>query len=149
MDNRKILTAILAVVIVAAIGYLWYLIVTPQPGDRFTEFYILNAEGNVRSYPRQVELGQTIDIIVGVVNHEGEPTSYRIDITVAGIISEKLSVEALAPEAKWEKLVNLMPQHSGQNQEVKFQLYKNVQSEPYFNDPLRLYIDVSEPGGSG
>ena len=71
-------------VIVVALGYLGYIIASPNPGEKFTEFYILNIEGEAKDYPEQVVLGEPIDIIIGVVNHEYELTSYRVDIMVNG-----------------------------------------------------------------
>ena len=148
MDNRRIITAILAVVILAALGYLCYVIVAPKSVDRFTEFYILNRYGEAGNYPRQVVLGQTVDIIVVVVNHEGETADYHINITIDGI-SREVGIDELAPEVKLKSLVSLRPQQIGEKQAVEFQLYKNGETEPYFDDPLRLYIDVLEPSKPG
>ncbi len=143
--SRKILIAILLVAIVTAVGYLGYIIANPKPGQEFSEFYILNIEGEAKDYPQQIVLGETADIIIGVVNHEYKPTSYRVDITLDGIEDREIRIDELAHGEMFQEMVSLIPQVVGEEQEVEFWLYKNGELEPYFQDPLRLYIDVIEP----
>ncbi len=143
--SRKILIAILLVAIVTAVGYLGYIIANPKPGQEFSEFYILNIEGEAKDYPQQIVLGETVDIIIGVVNHEYKPTSYRVDIIGYGIDNEEMRIDELAHGEMFQEMVSLVPQVVGEEQEVEFWLYKNGELEPYFPDPLLLYIDVVEP----
>ncbi len=161
MDSRKILSAILVVAIVAAVGYLGYIIANPKPGENFSEFYILNREGKARNYPGQVVSGESVDIIIGVVNHEYKPTSYRVDITGYGIDNKEIRIDELAHGERFQEMVSFVPQLVGEKQEVEllykngelvgeeqkveFWLYKNGELEPYFPDPLYLLIDVIEP----
>jgi len=144
VDSRKILIAILVVAIVAALGYLGYIIINPKPGANFTEFYILNREGESDNYPGQVVSGESVDIIIEIVNHEYKPTSYRVDITLDGIKDREIRIDELAHGEKFQEMVSFIPQLVGEEQEVEFWLYKNGEFEPYFQDPLRLYIDVIE-----
>ena len=145
VDSRKILIAILVVAIASAIGYLGYVIANPKPGQEFSEFYILNIEGEAKDYPQQIVLGEAVDIIIGVVNHEYKPTSYRVDITGYGIDNKEIRIDELAHGERFQEMVSFVPQFAGEEQEVEFWLYKNGELEPYFPDPLRLYIDVIEP----
>ncbi len=142
--SRKILIAILLVAIVTAVGYLGYVIASPKPGQEFSEFYILNIEGEAKDYPQQIVLGEAVDIIIGVVNHEYKPTSYRVDITLDGIDNKEIRIDELAHVEMFQEMVSFVPQLVGGEQEVEFWLYKNGELEPYFQDPLRLYIDVIE-----
>lgn len=66
----KALSLSLMVAIVAAIGYLGYVIASPKPGQEFTEFYVLDVEGKARDYPQQIVLGEPVEVIIGIVNHE-------------------------------------------------------------------------------
>jgi len=145
VDSRKILIAILVVAIVAAVGYLGYVIVSPKPGQEFSEFYILNIEGEAKDYPQQIVLGEAVDIIISVVNHEYKPTSYRVGIRGYSIDNKEMRIDELAHGEKFQEMVSFVPQLVGEEQEVEFWLYKNGELEPYFPDPLRLYIDVIEP----
>jgi len=138
----KALSISLVVVIVAALGCLGYVIAIPKPGEKFTEFYILNIEGKAENYPQQVILGEPVDIVIGVVNREYQPASYRVGITIDGVENSQVDIGTLAHEEKREKRVSFIPQVAGEKRKVEFHLYKNGEDEPYFEDPLHLYIDV-------
>ena len=145
----KILYACLALAILLAIGSLVYVIATPEEGERFTEFYILNVDGQAENYPQQVEAGEPVELIIGVVNHEYEALSYRVDIVIDGAQNKEIAIDELAHQEKWESVVSFIPQSLGEGQRVDFWLYKNTETEPCFEDPLHLYIDVTEPSPEG
>ena len=67
----RILSIILVLLILGALGTLGYVIATPKVGETFTEFYILGQEGKAADYPKELNTGQEGRVIVGVVNHEG------------------------------------------------------------------------------
>lgn len=141
----KVLVTSLVVFILVALGSLGYLIAIPKESERFTEFYILSVDGKAENYPKQVTLGETVKLIVGIINHEHEVTSYQIDVEIEGSQIKQIRSKALAHGEKWEEVVSFIPQSSGKNQKVEFWLYKDNKTEPYFKDPLHLYIDVNEP----
>ena len=130
VDSRKILIAILVVVIVTALGYLGYIIASPKPGEKFTEFFILNREGEAANYPGQVVSGESVDIVIGIVNHEYKPTSYRVGIRGYSIDNEEMRIDELAHGERFQEMVSLVPQFAGEEQEVEFWLYKNGELEP-------------------
>jgi len=140
----KVLSVTLVIVILVALGSLGYAIAIPKESERFTEFYILSVDGKAENYPEQVMQGEAVELIIGIVNHEHEVTSYRIDIEIDGSQVEQIRSKALVHGEKWEEAVSFTPQNSGKNQKVEFWLYKDDKTEPYFKDPLHLYIDVSE-----
>ncbi len=76
----KILTAVLLIAIFASITTLVYVIVTPKPGEKFTEFYILGPEGKASDYPSKLRVGQNSTIIIGIVNHEYRRVNYTVEI---------------------------------------------------------------------
>ena len=73
----KALSISLVVAILAALGGIIYFAVTPQQNEKFTEFYILGSQGEAENYPEQVAPGANVDVIIGVVNHENQPTTYH------------------------------------------------------------------------
>ena len=141
----KVLSISLMVVILVALGCLGYVIAIPKERERFTEFYILSVDGKAENYPKQVTQGETVKLIIGIVNHEHEATRYRVDIKIDGNQVGQTRTKALAHGQKWEEIVSFIPQKSGKRQKVEFWLYKDDNTEPCFKDPLHLYIDVSEP----
>jgi uncharacterized membrane protein len=138
----KALSIALIAVILVAIGAIVYLVAVPHVGDRFTEFYILGPDGKAEDYPREVKVGQEARVILGMVNHEYENTSYDIEITTDGLRNKEIGPIVLAHQGKWEEKVSFMPTRVGENQKVEFLLYKNGQVEPYLS--LRLWIDVKQ-----
>ena len=138
----KGLSVSLAAAIVAALACLGYVVATPKQSEKFTEFYVLNIEGKAEDYPTEVALGETVNIIIGVINNEHETASYRVDITIDGAENSRVYVGTLAHEEKWEESISFVPQVAGKKSKVEFHLYKNGDAEPYFKDPLHMYIDV-------
>ncbi|MFH0847395.1 MAG: DUF1616 domain-containing protein [Chloroflexota bacterium] len=142
---EKLLSVALAIAILVALGWIGYLTATPNPNEKFTEFYILGPEGKAENYPEQALLSSDVYVTVGVVNREYQPATYRVMITVSGVKSEEIAIGTLAHEQKWERQISFVAQSVGNRQEVEFWLYKDDKVEPYLQDPLRLYIDVMSP----
>jgi len=139
---HKVLSISLVVVIVAAIGCLGYVVATSKQGEKFTEFYILGLDGKAEGYPREAIAGEPVYLIVGIANHEHQPTSYRVEIKIRGEIINQLTTGSLDHDQKWEEAINFAPRIHGEEQKVEFYLYKNEELQPCFADPLHLYIDV-------
>ena len=145
----KTLSVLLVVAVLVALGSLGYVIATPKQGEGFTEFYILSVDGKAENYPKQVVLGEPVELIIGIVNHEQVITSYRISIRINGLENKEIRTPALANEEKWEETISFVLQSSGDGQRVEFWLYKNDKVEPYFENPLSLSeVDVIEPSSA-
>jgi uncharacterized membrane protein len=141
---------VLAVVIAGAIGALGYVIAAPRVGEKFTEFYILGPEGKAEHYPEELKVGEEGRVIVGIVNHEQEQASYKVEVwidgekaklRIGGEDRDEIMVE-LENEEGWREEVSFVPQKAGEKQKVEFVLYKD--GEPYFKQPPYLWIDVEE-----
>jgi uncharacterized membrane protein len=142
---NKALTIFLIVAIAATIGSIIYMVVMPQKGDKFTEFYILGTGGKAQDYPKQVILGEPVDILIGVVNHEYQSASYKVKIKIGDVEVSEVDVGTLANGEKREEIISFTPQSAGEVQRVDFYLYKNGEEEPYLKEPLRLFINVVSP----
>lgn len=141
----KILSLSLVVAVLIALGSIGYVIAVPKHEQLFTEFYILSLDGKAENYPRQVVLGEPVEIIIGIVNHEDIVISYLVDIRVNDIENSQVSTEELANGDRWEEMVSFVPQSSGAGQKVEFWLYRTGEAEPCLEKPLYLYLDVTEP----
>jgi len=139
--NRALFIFLVAAIVVT-LGFIIYMTVVPQKADKFTEFYVLNVEGQAQDYPEQVIAGNPVDILLGIVNHEYQPASYKVSIKMDGAEVGEANVGTLEYQQKWEEKVSFTPHAVGQRQSVDFILYKNGETEPYQKEPLRLYIDV-------
>ena len=141
----KILSLSLVVAVLIALGSIGYVIAVPKHEQLFTEFYILSLDGKAENYPRQAVLGEPVEIIIGIVNHEDIVISYLVDIRVNDIENSQVSTEELANGDRWEEMVSFVPQSSGAGQKVEFWLYRTGEAEPCLEKPLYLYLDVTEP----
>ena len=140
----RVLTVVLIVSILGAVGTLVYASTNPKIGERFTEFYILGLDGNATDYPKELMVGEEGKVIVGIVNQEHEDAvTYRVEITIDGADSGTIESLALDHDEKWEGEVIFIPEKAGEDQKVEFILYKNGEDEPYRS--LHLWLDVREP----
>ena len=68
--------------------------------------------------------------------------SAQVDIPFQGNEVKSIGPIDLAPEEKWEQEIGIVPQHTGQNQEVELLLYKNSEAQPSLN--VHLFINVTQ-----
>ncbi len=136
----KIITVVLAMVVSGAIGTLVYGVNQPRSVEKFTEFYVLNAEGKAGNYPGTVIVRHGVEVTLGILNHESETTAYRIEIVIDGEKTGEVGAVSLAAEEKWEQKVTFTPTHTGTKQKIEFLLYKNLAAEP--QEKLHLWVEV-------
>lgn len=97
----KALTVGIAVSIIVAAGMLAYVATAPRPSERFTEFYILDANGRAEAYPTNLTAGEVATIIIGLVNREGKSLNYVVVATL-----EEYAVTGNASSAESRSLVS-------------------------------------------
>ncbi len=138
----KILSVLLAIVILGALGTLVYVITMPKTGEKFTEFYILGLDGQAANYPMDLEPDTTGKVIMGIINQEQDTVSYWVEIKIEGVTDNTIGPIVLASGNKWESMVSFTPRNIGENQKVEFLLYKGERSQLY--GTLHLWMDVKE-----
>jgi len=139
----KVLSVLLVLVILGTLGTLGYIIATPKVGERFTEFYILGMGGQAAEYPEELKVGEEGKVIVGIINHEHQPVTYRVNVIIDGEKGSEIEPVVLEHDEKWEEEISFVPKVAGQNQKVDFLLHKNGEAKPYL-EPLRLWLNVRE-----
>lgn len=78
--QRLWVVALLAAALVTA-GTLTFVMTTDRRGDAFTEFYILDDEGNAAEYPTKLAPGENATVVVAVANREHRATDYTVNVT--------------------------------------------------------------------
>ena len=162
---NKILTVVLVGAILCALGFLGYILATPKLTERFTEFYILDRDGQTDSYPVELitDNNQVIQvkyrdgvteesdyayIKVGIVNYENKQVQYMVSAEVDGkpvavYFGGKqvwsVGPPVLARNEKWEQVIGFALLATGDNQKVEFILDKDGAQN---TDTLHLRIDV-------
>ena len=134
------LSVTLALAILATIGAIIYLANAPGAGEKFTEFYLLGPGGKAENYPQDITLGQSSPVLLGIVNREKQPASYRFDVLVDNTTVYSKAAIDLQNDGKWEGEVPVNPPAKGENQKVEFYLYKDNGAEPYLK--LNLFVNV-------
>jgi uncharacterized membrane protein len=138
----KALSVVLAFSMVAAIGAMAYAVAVHRVGERFTEFYVLDPGGTAQYYPTKLMVGQPGEVILRVVNHEREDSSYHIEVSIDSEKMQEVGPISLANGEKWEEKVTFVPTKAGEGQKIEFLLHKGEESQPYHE--LYLWIDVEE-----
>ncbi len=82
----KVLTVGLVASVVFSASVLGYVVTTPRPGERFTEFFILGPEGLAADYPTELNVSEEGTIIIEVASHEFEQVIYAIDVNLIGVV---------------------------------------------------------------
>lgn len=137
----KILTGVLIFSIILAIGMIFYIIIMPKIGERFTEFYILGPDGKADNYPTNLKFDIPSNITVGIINHEYSTVNYTIQTILDKnmLTPEELT---LGNSQKWQKNITFVPDKKGADMKLEFLLFK----ESNFTNPYRdlhLWVNVT------
>ena len=138
-NRGKILSVIISMAIIGAIGALFFSVANPYK-EPFTEFYLLSLSGEATDYPSLLIAGEEGKVRVGIVNGEYETITYRVAVRTDGVISNDVELVTLEYGEKWEEIVDFIIDRVGNKQKVEFLLYKQGRSEIYRN--LHLLVDV-------
>jgi uncharacterized membrane protein len=113
-----------------------------QP-EGFTEFYALAPAGGAGGYPSRLTEGEEARLVLGIVNHEGEESSYRIAALVGASYQGAVRSLRLEDGEAWEGVLTLELPDEGR-QRLEMALYRNDEAAPYRS--LRLWLTM-EPAG--
>jgi len=137
--DRRMISLLIAVLLIASliVGFNFYL----SDSTRFmTEFYILGVEGLAEDYPRKVDAGETINMIAGINNLEGESATYSIMLKYSDQQLVSFDNLTLQKDSKWQgEIVFAMPQ-TGEDQPVDILLARENYPFPYRT--LRIWLNV-------
>ncbi|MGZ4851829.1 MAG: DUF1616 domain-containing protein [Halobacteriota archaeon] len=139
VNRNTALTWALLAVLIFAIGATIVIVAFPQPGEPFTELYLLGPGGKASSYPTNLTVNQTANVTVGVVNHENTAVNYTLKVTLANRTINSTSF-SLANTQTWENPVSFKPTQRGLGQKLEFDLYKDGDSNVYRS--VYLYLTV-------
>lgn len=140
MNLDKKISIILIIVLIAAVAGVIYIILNPNPGEKFTEFYILGPDGKAGNYPTNLSAGQTGNVIVGIVNHEQSTTTYNLIIKLSNNTLKNENITLLNNEKK--EVPFSFTASKGNNQTLNFLLYKMPDNSTIYRS-LYLNLNVS------
>lgn len=143
--HERLLTWGLAVLLVVSLVGIVYFSATPQQRtDPYTEFYVLGPDGNASDYPKELSVGESGSVIVGISNQEHHSMQYTLVLQIDSETKDSQTVSVENGET-WEQEHSFTPESPGQKQ-LRILLYRgddiSTDSEPYRS--LRLSITVQE-----
>lgn len=141
---KRFITALLAVILIILILATAYIAITPHQGEKFTEFFILNADKKAQDYPKYFFLGEEKPVIVGIVNHEYRSVTYDLIVElndsnrITNMYSNRFELNS---NQTMETTIPLKPDHKGTEMRIEFKLFADGNiSVPYRN--LHLIVEV-------
>lgn len=106
--------------------------------ERFTEFYLLGADGTAEGYPTTLTVGEPAKVMFGIVNQEGSEAKYAVSLLINESPVIKYPSIQLSPGQRLELPVTFSLREAGEGQVVRFDLQKDGQTIPYRSLHLRL-----------
>jgi uncharacterized membrane protein len=82
---EKVLAVGLVISVVSSISVLAFVLTTPRPGERFTEFGILGPGGMLSDYPTDLNVSEQGTVLIFVANHEFERVDYSVRVDQVGV----------------------------------------------------------------
>jgi uncharacterized membrane protein len=140
MNLDKRISSILIILLIIAISLTVYIVVNPNPGEKFTEFYILGPENMAGNYPTNLSVNEVGNLTIGIVNHEQSTTTYNLITTLNGITIKNESYTLQNKETRRIPF-SFTATKSGNNQTLEFSLYKLPDNKTVYRS-LNLILNV-------
>lgn len=133
----------LLVLVLVSIGATAYLATgSRSTNETFTEFFLLDAEFRAKEYPKELQVGETAQVVIGIANWEYRPVRYQVAIESAGLIINRLGPYTLEHGERLHELTSFSLDSADPTQRVNFSLFKDEAPEPYRS--LVLWVEVRE-----
>lgn len=140
--TRRFLTWLLALTLVASVvGTLAIAVSPPNPTESYTEFYVLDDDGDAEGYPTNLTVGQSGRVIVGISNHEHRDQTYTVTLVLGDRTLESRTL-TVQNERTSDFTVSFSADEPGRER-LHVRLYRgeDTSGEPYRK--LRLWLNVS------
>jgi len=155
--------AVVLTVLLAAVS-VGYAVTVPKQGEAYTEFYLLtetdDGELTASGYPTELTVGESRPLVVGVGNHEHEPTNYTVvaelhrvrtvdnttDVTET-VELDRFETGTVQPNASWQRSHAVTPTLTGTRLRLTYLLYRGPPpSNPTVENAYRenhLWVNVT------
>ncbi|AQL42260.1 hypothetical protein BV210_05825 [Halorientalis sp. IM1011] len=158
------LNVLLVVALLLAVSTVGYAVLVPSDGERFTEFYLLteNEDGDrvADGYPQNFTVGESQSVIVGVGNHEHEPTRYAVVVQLQRVETvnnstrvldreeiDRFTTPEIAANESWQQRRSIDPTMTGERLRLQYLLYRGSApedaSEATAYRDLHLWVNVT------
>lgn len=136
----KIVKGILVTILIIAIILVVYLVVIHNPGEDYTEFYLLDSNNNTTDIPINMTQNSIEKILLGITNHEHQTMNYTVKVLKNNVTIHQFT-ETLEDKGTVEIPYYVdSTSKKGINQTLDFKLYKGNVSNPYRTLFLRYNV---------
>ena len=137
---NKIIKAALIIILILAIVCVCYMVVNPNQGEGYTEFYILDHNNNTTDYPTNVSQYSIEKINIGIKNKENAKMNYTIVIKKDGYIQAMYNKTLQYDQEEITPYYLTSTSNIGDNQDLKIELYKGNTTSVYRTLKLKYNV---------
>lgn len=99
------ISIVLVLALLGAIVLLVHFVANPKVGERFTEFYVVEAE----DWPEEIAVGEEAAIVLGIANRERETMIYAVEVLAGVSRVALLGPTELDHGETWEDRISFVP----------------------------------------
>jgi uncharacterized membrane protein len=140
----RTLSLLVAAAFVIVLAVLIYTVWLPKTGERFTEFYILDEQGQESDYIMDLQELGTGSVTLGIINREGREMVYSVVVREPGEADRETAHVVLQSEEVWEQSVEFSAGTAAENKKIEFLIYRSGEMEPYRSVYVRTNIRSSQ-----
>lgn len=137
--NKIVKGALLAILIIAIILVI-YLVVIHNPGQDYTEFYMVDHNNDTTDFPINVTQNSVQKIFIGITNQEHQEVNYTVKISKDNQTISQFSKTLQDKENVEIPYYIRSTNKQGINQTLNIKLYKNNLTNPYRTLYLRYNV---------
>ena len=137
---NKIIKAAPIIILILAIVCVCYMVVNPNQGEGYTEFYILDHNNNTTDYPTNVSQYSIEKINIGIKNKENAKMNYTIVIKKDGYIQAMYNKTLQNDQEEITPYYLTSTSNIGDNQDLKIELYKGNTTSVYRTLKLKYNV---------
>lgn len=136
----KVIKALLIIILILAIICVCYLVINPNQGEGYTEFYILDHNNNTTDYPVNISQGNIEKINIGLKNKENVMMNYSVVIKKDNITLAKYNKTLQNDQEEITAYYITSTSHIDDDQQLDIELYKGNNSNIYRSLKLRYNV---------
>lgn len=129
--TNKIVKGVLVTILIIAIILVVYLVVFHNPGQDYTEFYIVDQYNDTTDYPINMTQNSVEKVNIGIINQEHQEVNYTIKIKKDNLTIREFQETLQDKERKEIPYYLDSTDKLGINQTINIELYKNNITNPY------------------
>ncbi len=140
MKLSNIIKVLLIIILVAGVITVCYMVINPNQGEGFTEFYILDHNNNITDYPVNVTHNSIEKINIGIKNNEYKDMNYTVKIYKDEQLITSYNQSLHNNEESLTPFYLDKTGTIGNDQEIDIKLYIGNNTNPYRSLILRYNV---------